>query len=234
MGKLFGKYAIAWLIVLIIFNIVCFALPNEFMGYTKFDATFWTAYIFMTLAFIGQLICAAQAFKAENAKKLFYNIPLITISYTGLILMLIFGAIIITIPDLPNWVGIILCVLILGFTAVAVIKASAAVELVEQVDEKVKTQTSFIRNMTAEAESLMARAKSMEAKEACKKVYEALRYSDPVSNDALSVVEAKITVKIDELSNAIGADNAGAIKEIADELIDVIGDRNIRCKALKG
>ena len=135
--------------------------------------------------------------------------------------------------NLPYWVGVIVCAAVLALFAIAIVKASAAADLVERVDEKVKTQTSFIRNMTAEAESLMNRAKSPEAKAACKKVYEALRYSDPMSNEALSVIEAKITVKVDEFASAVGADDAEKAKEIADEIGILVGDRNIKCKAMK-
>lgn len=54
-----------------------------------------------------------------------------------------------------------------------------------------------------------------------------------MSNDALSVIEAKITVKMDELSSAVGADDAAKAKEIADELVILVGDRNRKCKVLK-
>ena len=53
-----------------------------------------------------------------------------------------------------------------------------------------------------------------------------MRYSDPMSDDALSVIEAKITVKIDEFSSAIGADDADKAKELADEIVILVGDRN--------
>ena len=137
------------------------------------------------------------------------------------------------VPNLPSWIPIVLCGLILVFSAVAVLKASAAADIVESVDEKVKTQTSFTRKMTAEAEGLMARAKTPEAKEACKKVYEALRYSDPMSSDELSVVEAKITVKLADLSDALTAADEEKTKALAEELELLIGDRNRKCKALK-
>ncbi len=102
----------------------------------------------------------------------------------------------------------------------------------EQVDEKVKTQTSFIRNMTAEAESLMTRAKTPEAQTACKKVYEALRYSDPMSNEALSVIEAKIESQMDLLTASI--DNIDDLNNSANELIRLINELNSSCKILKG
>ena len=136
------------------------------------------------------------------------------------------------IPNLPNWVGIIVCVLVLAFTAIAVIKAKAASDVVENIDKKVKAQTMFVKSLTVDAESLLARAATPEAKDACKKVYEAVRYSDPMSNDALAGVESQITLKFNEFSNAVtgGADNIG---NIADELVILIGDRNKKCKLLK-
>lgn len=232
MNKKFKTYALIWAILLAIFNVICFVTPNEAAGLSKFGGAFWAGYIFITLAFIGQLVCAYIALKTDSKTKLFYNIPIIRVSYTGLILTLVFGALCMAIPELPNWVGIIVCLLILAFTAIAVIKAKAASDIVENIDTKVKAQTLFINALTADAEGLLSRAATPEAKDACKKVYEAVRYSDPMSNDALAGIESQITLKFNELSNAVagGADNIGAV---ADELVVLIGDRNRKCKLLK-
>ena len=236
MNKKFKYYAIVWAILLAVFNVICFVTPNLVTvagkDYDKFGGAFWVGYIFITLAFIGQLVCAYIALKTDDKTKLFYNIPIIRISYTGLILTVVFGALCMAIPNLPNWVGIIVCVLVLAFTAIAVIKAKAASDVVENIDKKVKAQTLFVKSITVDAESLLARAATPEAKDACKKVFEAVRYSDPMSNDALAGVESQITLKFNELSEAVsgGADN---VKNIADELVILIGDRNKKCKLLK-
>lgn len=232
MNKKFKYYALIWAILLAVFNVICFITPDETAGMSKFGGAFWAGYIFITIAFIGQLVCAYIALKTDNKTKLFYNIPIIRVSYTGLILTLVFGALCMAIPNLPNWVGIIVCVLVLAFTAIAVIKAKAASDVVENIDKKVKAQTLFVKSITVDAESLLARAATPEAKDACKKVFEAVRYSDPMSNDALAGVESQITLKFNELSEAVsgGADN---VKNIADELVILIGDRNKKCKLLK-
>lgn len=233
MKKDFKIYAICWAILFTVFNVVCFVIPSEVAGMSKFGGAFWAGYIFITLAFIGQLICAYFAFKAENLKKLFYKLPLITISYTGLILTIVFGALFMAIPNLPNWIGIIVCLLILAFNAIAVIMASWAGDLVDSIDEKVKTQTQFIKLLTVDAQGLINRAKSAMVKNECKKVYDAIRYSDPMSSEALSVIEAKITVKMDEFTNAISEDDSERSKEIADELVLLVKERNNKCKAGK-
>ena len=86
---------------------------------------------------------------------------------------------------------------------------------------------------TADAEVILASAKSAEIKAECKKVYEALRYSDPMSNEALSVTEGKITVKLGELKAAASADDAEKTKTAAEDLMLLIKERNTKCKALK-
>ena len=233
MKKGFRYYAAAWALLFVLFNLLVF-VPPRFVGeYDKFGGAFWAGYVGITVAFVGQLVCAYFALKAENAQKLFYHLPLVTVSYTGLVLTLVCGGLCMVVPDLPNWVGALVCLLILVFCALALIKAAAAAELVADVDEKVSTQTQFIKNLTVDAEALCARAQSDEAKAACKKVYEALRYSDPMSNDALAEVEDDITTKFSKFSEAVISGDLEAVATFANELVVLLDARNKKCKLLK-
>jgi len=234
MKKNFKFYALIWAILLAVWCAVVFLVRPIIPGYViNYDARFWIAFVFIVAAFIGNLACAYFAFKAENLKKMFLNLPLITVSWSALIAMLVVGSALMLIPNCPAWIAAIVCIVVLAFNAIAVIKAVWAADTVNRVDEKVKAQTSYIKNLTVDAEGILARAKSEPVKAECKKVYEAVRYSDPMSNDALSVIEAKITVKMEELATAVGTDDAMKVKEIADELVILAGDRNKKCKLLK-
>ena len=233
MRKSFKVYSLVWLICLALFNVICFATPDKAGGMSKFGGAFWVGYIFITISFIGQLACALIAFKAENLKKLFYNIPLISISYGGLIVMLIVGGLSMAIPGFPKWIGIIICLLVLGFTTISVIKASAAAEIVSGVDEKIVVQTSVIRLLTADAQNLISRANAPMLKEQCKKVYEALRYSDPMSNVALTDIEQRIKEEFDALTDAVIADDLDATEASSKEIISLVTERNNLCKIYK-
>ena len=230
MNRNFKYYIAAWAVLAVIFNVIAFATPAV-AGASKFDGAFWSGYVLIMLALIGQLVCAYFAFKAKSKEQIFLRLSLVTVSYSALILSFVVGAACMLIPNLPNWVGIILCALILGFTAVSVIKANAAVELVHETDARVKEKTAFIRMMTVEADNLMARAQTDEAKAMCKKVYEALRYSDPMSSEALSGTEAEISEKFSAFAAAVK--NGENASELADELLALIGDRNRMCKVMK-
>lgn len=137
------------------------------------------------------------------------------------------------IPNLPNWIGIILCFVVLGFNAISLIKANVAADLVSKTDEKVKAKTFFIKSLTVDAEGLLARAETDEIKAECKKVYEAVRYSDPMSDEALAATESQITLKFAKLTTAVNNNNLETVKNTANEVIILVADRNKKCRFLK-
>ena len=233
MNKRIRTYAVIWAILFALFNVICFVSPNEIAGVSKFGGSFWVGYIFITLAFIGQLVCSYFALKAESLQKMFYNIPLITISYTGLIVMLIVGALAMAIPNLPNWIRIIVCLAVLAFTAISVITAKAAGAIVSDIDEEVQTKTSFIKQLTLDAENLVNRAKAPMLKKICTRVCEAARYSDPVSNKQLSDIENRILEEFSMLTDAVLADDLDLTESSANEVITLGEERNNKCKMLK-
>lgn len=234
MKKNFAYYALIWAVLMAVFCAIVFLVRPIIPGFTiAYDARFWVAFAFIILAAIVNLFCAFVAFGEDNQSKLFLNLPLITISWAALIAMLLVGAILMLIPNCPAWITAIICILIMGIDAISVIKASWATETVNNIDNKIRPQTAFIRNLTVDAQSILARAQSDYVRGECNKVYDAIRYSDPMSNDALSVIEAKITVKMDEFSTAVVSDNSVRVREIADELVILVAERNNKCRALK-
>ena len=232
MKKAFNSYIVAWAVLLALFNVIAFVSVG-WTGQEKYTSSFWIGYIFITVTFFGQLVCASKAFKADDAKKFFYNVSLIKTSYAGLVASFVIGGLCMLISPLPYWVGAIVCAIVLAANALSVIKSSAAVEEVERIDAKVKVQTFFIKALTVDADTLMASAKSEAVKAECKKVYEAIRYSDPMSNDALESVEREISVRFAELSEAVKADDIEKVAEIANNVVILVGDRNKKCKLLK-
>lgn len=228
MKKNFKFYAVSWALLFAIFNVLAFAV-----GF-KNNASFWTAYITSVIAMLLQLVCAKISFKPEKLDRLFLNIPVISITFTGMVASMIIGAVCMVIPSVPVVAIIVIEYLILAFTGISVLKANAAAEIVNEVGEKVKEKTQFIKLTTVDAQNLMNSAKSESVKSACKKVYEALRYSDPMSSEALAREEAEIADKMAELSSAVASDNADSAESISNEITALVKARNNKCKALKG
>lgn len=232
MKKNFKSYALIWAIFLVAFNVIVFLVRPIIPGYEiHYDLRFWIAWLFVMAAFVGNLLCANKAFQAENLEKLFYKVPLISVSYRGLIGMLVLGGALMLIPNCPAWIAAIVCAAIAAFTAVAVVKADWAGETVRATHEKVKSQTQFIKLLTVDAETLLGKAKTPDAKIATKKVYEALQYSDPMSSEALGEIEAELAEKFRafEAAATSGTDPEPAVEDF----LTTLEKRNRLCKAMK-
>lgn len=233
MKKSFGIYSIIWAICLAVFNVIVFVTPNEIDGVSKFDGLFWVAYAFITVAFLVQLPCAFFAFKAANLKKFFYNTSLLAVSYGGLVAMLIAGSVFTAIPSFPTYVGIIVCTVILAIQVIGVIKAASAAAIVSGIDEKIERQTSFIKCLTMNAERLASSATSDELCAEAKKVYEAIRYSDPMADSALTDLDSQIERQFSAFADAIKKEDCELARETATVFCELIEKRNQNCKLLK-
>ena len=228
----FKLYIAIWSALLVLFNVIAFASVG-WIWWDKYTDSFWIGYAFITLAFIGQLVCSIFAFKADSAKKMFYNISLVKTSFSGLILSFVFGGLCMLISPMPYWAGIILCAIVLIASVLAVVRATAAVSMVTEVDEKAKNATFAIKALTLDAEIVVANAKTDFVKAEAQKIYEALRYSDPMSNEHLVPLENEISNKLTAFSIAAENGTDEEITAAAKNVLVAIEIRNSKCKLLK-
>lgn len=237
MKKAFRLYLIAWAILFVIFNVVVIVLPKETtiagVTYHKLGGLSWITLILFELCFVGHLICTWIALKQNKLSGTFYRLPLIRLSYACIIVTTVIGCVMMAVPNLPSWIPLIVALLVMAIYVFSILKAAAAAEIVESIDEKVQAKTAYIKSLTVDAQTLLSRAKSEPVKAACKKVYEAVRYSDPMTSDALHDVESRIRTEFDAFTDAVISDNADAATASADELLTLIKERSSRCKAEK-
>lgn len=227
-------YTIIWLIILATFNAVVFLLRPLIPGIDEnFGTRFWIAWIFIMLAFIGNYACAFFTFQEGSLKRVFYGLSLIAVCWIALVTMFLAGCILMLIPGMPTRVTVVVFIIILALNAINVVRAVYAAGTVERVDDLASAKTYVIKSLTVEAQRLSDRAKSEGVKGECQKVYDAFRYSDPVSNPALGEIENRIGEKLIEFGGAIDSDDETKVKIISADLQLLIGDRNKKCKELK-
>ena len=180
----------------------------------KYGGAFWPCYVCIMLAFVGQLICASIAFKETNSQKFFYNIPLIRISYTGLILTIVFGVIGMFIPDCPIWIPVVVCAIVFVLVLVALLKAKLTASIISDKDEEINEATSFIKEMTAKAKAIYDTDKTNDD---YKKLFEAFRYANKMSSEKTKQIEESIIEKMCQLSGNIDADKVAEIVALIKE-----------------
>lgn len=92
MKQRFQKYALIWGILLAAFLAVVFLAKPLLPGFRiSYDGRFWIALACVLIAFIGNLFCARLALREENKQKLFYKLPLLTVSRSALGTTLVLG-----------------------------------------------------------------------------------------------------------------------------------------------
>ena len=233
MNKQFRHYAVIWSVALIVFSMIVFLVPDNNDKYDKFGGAFWAGYILIFLAFIGQLVVSYLFFKEENKEKRFLNLSVISLGTACLVLSLVFGTALMLIPNYPQWLGAIIAFVLLGFYTIAAVAAKGAAEIVYNIDQKVAVETSFVKAFTAEAENLISKAKSEEAKIITNKVFEAIRYSNKSSHGGLDDIESRISEGFSAFSNAISDGDDEMAESIGESLLELISERDKLAKLIK-
>lgn len=225
------NYIVVWVVLVLMFNLIVFITPNEVAGVSKFHGSFWVGYIFITLTFVAQLLVTLDSLKG-NAEKIFYNVPLISVSFVTTIIMLVVGTVCMAVPVIPVWLGVILCAIVLAIAIIIGMQAKATADVVGGIDEKVKNKTFFMKSLRVDVELLQARAENSEIADELKKVWDAVRYSNPVSAEALSGIEAQITIKFADLADAVEKSDIQSVEKASKELQILINDREKKSRLL--
>jgi hypothetical protein len=220
--------------VLAIYNFAVFSVFS-----TK-TAVFWPAWAFTTFGLLLSFGVVAYCVGKKSAalKDIFFNWPLIYVSLgyaaAQFALSFIVLAALESSPTAANLSQAALLTLYVILSASAVIGGNVA----ENIDKKQMDATFFIKDLTSDIERLATRVRDTAARNKLQELYEAARYSDPISHESLSPVESEIREKFGELRSFVSDEKdipslREKIEMLCDEINTLLGDRNSKCKFLK-
>ncbi len=209
-------------ILFVLISVIVFVIPTEK------TATFWIAYVFTAVAFVSQIAIWKTALEKEDTlKSKFLGLPVVHIGIVYLIIQIAALAVFTAVPTLPNWSAIVVCAIILGISAVCMIAGEAGRNEIERIEAKVQKKVFFIKELQADVELLADAETDTDTKAALHQLAEKIRFSDPMSNDALAEIEKAITEKITELKNI--SEKMAVIQE----LNSLLAERNKKARILK-
>ena len=209
---------------------ILYGMGVDEMTFYKYGGAFWAAYVGIVVCFFGLLACGYIAFSEKNSQKHFYKLSLVTISYTGLIACTILGIVCCIIPEMPMWLGAIICIGTFLITLILELKAAAATEIISDKDDEIKEKTKTMKNLASKAKALYDDA-DKEYSGLLKKIYEEIRYSDPVSNKDVEDEENDIECALHDIAKAI--EKHENIDDLVEKVLGVISNRNEKLKTLK-
>ena len=200
-------------------------------------AAFWVAFVFGLIAIGAQAYVMHVAFnKGEPVKSKFYGYPIARIGVIYLVVQLIVSFAVMALGfafKVPAWAALIVCALILGVSAIGFIAADIMRGEVERQDAKIKTDVTAMRALQSKAASLPGLCADNETKKALSALAEKFRFSDPVSSEALTEIEADLAAALDELQTAVVDGEADAARKLCVSIEAKLAERNRLCKLNK-
>lgn len=227
------KNAIRWWVVLgvvlVVYNVLAFALP-----FPK-TAVFAVSYLFTMIAILAQIYVIRTAFyRGEGVKSKFYGFPIAELGVIYLAVQLIAGLVFMALGLIvPVWLPLALYVVLLGVAAAGFVAADAARDEVVRQEVKLEKDVSRMREFQAKGRALVALNQVSEAARPLEKLAENLRFSDPVSSEALTEIEDQLAECLAQLQEAVSAQKTEQILSVCQEAEHILAERNQLCKLSK-
>ena len=219
------RWIIGLAVLLVLYILVAFLIPFVH------TATFWVSFVFTLIAFGVVAASIYIAFvKNPDAKSRFYGFPIAKIGALYGVVQLAAGLIFMALAAyVPAWIAVLVYAVALGAAVIGLVSADAVVEEIHKQDHTLKKETTMMRTLQSKVNQMAAQS----ADAGIKALAEELRYSDPVSNDAIAEAEADLAAVVDELQAAYVEDDSEAVAKLCCKASALLAERNRLCKLNK-
>ena len=212
-------------VLLVLYILVAFLIPFVH------TAVFWVSFVFTLIAFgvVGASFYIAFIINPD-AKSRFYGFPIAKIGVMYGAAQLLAGLIFMALGLwIPVWAAVLVYALLLGAAVIGLISADAVREEIQRQDNKLKKDVSFMRNLQSKVNQMATQCAAPELRQFA----EDIRYSDPVSSDALTDIEQELAAAVEELQAAVVDGDSESVAQLCRKASAVLAERNRLCKLNK-
>lgn len=223
------RWGIGLGVLLVLYILVAFLIPFVH------TATFWVSFVFTLIAFgvVGASFYIAFIINPD-AKSRFYGFPIAKIGVIYGAVQLIAGLIFMALAAwVPAWIAVLVYAIALGAAVIGLISAEAVVEEIRVQDVKLKKDVALMRSLQSKLNQMAAQCDNPDATAEVKRFAEEMRYSDPVSSEALADIERDLAAAVEELQSAIVDGDSAATKQLCRKASGILVERNRLCKLNK-
>lgn len=231
LGKKSKSVIAIYAILLVVYVIAFLIIP-----FNKIAAS-WISFAFTIIAIAGSLLIFNFAFNAkETLVSKIYGYPIFRVGAVYALAQLSLGVVICIIAAfvaVPYWVALLLSIILLGAAAIGVIVTDNTRDLVEHVDEATVADTENVTHFQISIAGIVDCCEDGALKAELKKLDEAFRFSDPVSNAHTKESEEKLGILLDELKVFVENNNSDDATAHIKKISNALAERNRICKATK-
>ena len=205
---------------LAIYNIIVLLLFNDK------NAVFWSSYAFFTAATLLNVAIAIVCFNRPNMQAVFMGIPLFSISVFYMLAELFAGFVFMLFRNVAGVklavaVQAVMLLIFIIVAALALVARNATENVVKDVDTKSKT----IKLLAVDVQMLEQHCPDAQLKTKLHKLYEAIYYSDPMTNEFVADLDTLISSKVHELKMTYHSGNLLMASQVCDMLLMLVSER---------
>ena len=218
-------------IAFVAYNVVFFMIG----GFTDHTAVFWISWLFSLISFAALAVTSfILGQRGMLMRDWLFGYPIIKHSTIYIILEVILSTIFCIFEDSISWQA----AFVFQFIAFCVymvfaISCFLAKNTIEEIKTKVEDKTRYIKLLRVDAEMLCEKCSDPEVKKSLQKLAEDIRFSDPMSNDALFELEKELSLAVSECDKAVVARDFENAMILCNKASMLLAERNRKCKALK-
>lgn len=212
-------------VLLVIFHLITFVVPFVH------TAAFWYSYAFGLVA-LGLVWAVLYLFmiKKTDVKSKFYGFPIVRIGVIYAVVQLIASLLVMALAQwIPGWIPMLIYAIGLGVTVIGLVGAEAVSDEIQIQDSKLKKDVTVMRSAQSKVRQLAAQCDEP----LLKKLAEEIRYSDPVSSDAICDAEADLCAALDQLQQAVVDGDRESVATLSRQALALLDERNRLCKLSK-
>jgi len=220
--------AIIYAAIFAIYNVLVFVI------FDNYNAVFWISYVFMTISFISNIAVVMVSSKARDVEAVFMGIPLLSFSVFHVVAELFASTVLIIFRSTVSIkitlaVQIVLLLLFVVFAAVALLSKN----VVTNINETVRVNSTNIKSLAVDVKLLEDDCTDSELKHTLHKLYEAVYYSDPMTNENVAQLDDMIKSKINELKYLCHNNDKNEAIQVCLKLQTYIKERNSKLMLTK-
>lgn len=173
----------------------------------------------------------AVIWKGFGARKSFFlGLPLAAVTSLFLIVQLL-GSFLVSI--LPIHAGLAVEAVLLGLTLVCSMGALMGRQTVEARDQEIREKVFYLQSVASELESLPPLASDTAIQKQLSRLWESVRYSDPMSHSSLAPIERRIEEQTAVLAQQVRSGDWENVTSLCGTLTHLVEERSRKCKLLK-
>lgn len=223
------KYMTVIVTLAIVYSAIVFLIPFPHSSNIVFIVT----WLMGLVSIVAQLFFAKVAFNNNSLKSKIFGYPIFRVGIIYLLLQMsvtLISFIVGAFVEIPLWIVFVVDLIVLAFAIIGTIFTEAYRDEIEKIDQNAPLTTKFIYDLRVDVKALINRNTNKELETNLNVLLEEVIYSDPVTSDALLEIEDEINRKYIELKEQVLENNYTEALKSINLLINLVQERNLRCK----